>query len=67
MILLTMFWNIFSIQRKPKISASRKLMLKVREILKLILQSNCNLMHVSNHRRAVEIDNNTIEYPECVL
>lgn len=56
MILLTIYWNIFSIQRKPKISASRKLMLKVREIMNLICQPNCNVMSVSNHRRAAQID-----------
>lgn len=40
-IVVTVFWIMFSIQRKPKISASRKLMLKVREIMSLILQPNC--------------------------
>lgn len=35
--MLAILWIMFSIQRKPKISASRKLMLKVREIMDLFL------------------------------
>lgn len=49
------FLTYVSTQRKPKISASRKLMLKVRRILPNFFLPNDLVIHVFDQRRAAEV------------
>lgn len=49
------FLTNVSTQRKPKISASRKLMLKVRRILPIFFLPNDLVIHVFDQRRAAEL------------
>lgn len=46
---------MLSVQRKSKISASRKLMLKVREIMNQMCLANYNVIHAFDHMRAAEV------------